>query len=102
MNPLGNRAMYLGSSTYRIHGTDAPWTIGTSASSGCVRMYNQDVQDLYPKVKVGTKVTVTWQKFGGGTAVASAPAEETATKAKKFLRPVSQKRSVAASSGAGE
>lgn len=67
MNPLGVRAMYLGSSDYRIHGTDAPWTIGTEASSGCVRMFNKDVLDLYPRVKVGAKVTVTWQKFDSNT-----------------------------------
>ena len=63
MNPMGIRAMYLGESTYRIHGTDAPWTIGTAVSKGCIRMYNQDVLDLYPRVKIGAKVTVTWQKF---------------------------------------
>lgn len=66
MNPLGVRALYLGSSTYRIHGTDAPWTIGTEASKGCIRMYNRDVLDLYPRVPVGTKVTVTWESFEGG------------------------------------
>ena len=63
MNPLGTHALYLGSSAYRIHGTDAPWTIGTAASKGCVRMYNKDVQDLYPRVPVGTKVTVTYQTY---------------------------------------
>lgn len=63
MNPLGVRALYLGASTYRIHGTDAPWTIGTAVSKGCIRMYNEDVLDLYPRVPVGTKVTVTWQRF---------------------------------------
>ena len=63
MNPLGVRAMYLGSSTYRIHGTDAPWTIGQAVSKGCIRMFNEDVLDLYPRVPVGTKVTVTWQRF---------------------------------------
>src|SRR6478672_6829255 len=63
MNPLGVRALYLGSSTYRIHGTDAPWTIGTAVSKGCIRMYNKDVLDLYPRVPVGTKVTVTWDRF---------------------------------------
>ena len=63
MNPLGIRALYLGSSDYRIHGTDAPWTIGTPVSKGCVRMFNKDVVDLYPRVRVGTKVIVTWQKF---------------------------------------
>ena len=49
MNPLGNRALYLGSSMYRIHGTDAPWTIGNAVSKGCIRLYNQDVADLYPQ-----------------------------------------------------
>lgn len=63
MNPLGVRALYLGSSTYRIHGTDAPWTIGTAVSKGCIRMYNQDVLDLYPRVGVGAKVVVTYQRF---------------------------------------
>lgn len=72
MNPLGVRALYLGSSTYRIHGTDAPWTIGTAVSKGCIRLYNADVLDLYPRVSVGAKVTVTWSRFqtvasnGGG------------------------------------
>ncbi len=72
MNPLGVRALYLGSSTYRIHGTDAPWTIGTAASSGCIRMFNEDVLDLYPRVKLGTQVQVTWKRFlSGGVASAS-------------------------------
>lgn len=62
-NPLGNRALYLGSSLYRIHGTDAPWTIGTAVSHGCIRMYNNDVQDLYRRVRVGAKVIVTWKRF---------------------------------------
>jgi lipoprotein-anchoring transpeptidase ErfK/SrfK len=66
MNPLGVRAMYLGESTYRIHGTDAPWTIGQAVSKGCIRMFNEDVLDLYPRVPVGTKVTVTWNKFTTG------------------------------------
>lgn len=78
MNPLGNRAMYLGSSTYRIHGTDAPWTIGQAVSKGCIRMFNQDVAELYPKVAVGTRVTVTWQRFNtsGAVQTAAAPATE--------------------------
>ena len=63
MNPLGVRALYLGSSTYRIHGTDAPWTIGTAVSKGCIRLYNADVLDLYPRVNIGAKVTVTWSRF---------------------------------------
>ncbi len=62
-NPLGVRALYLGSSLYRIHGTDAPWTIGTAVSKGCIRMYNEDVIDLYPRVRTGTPVTVTWKRF---------------------------------------
>jgi lipoprotein-anchoring transpeptidase ErfK/SrfK len=57
-NPLGARAMYLGSTLYRIHGTNAPWTIGYGVSSGCIRMRNEDVVDLYERVKVGTKVVV--------------------------------------------
>jgi hypothetical protein len=63
MNPLGVRALYLGSSTYRIHGTDAPWTIGQNVSKGCIRMFNEDVIHLYPKVPTGTKVVVTWERF---------------------------------------
>ncbi|HVK92224.1 MAG TPA: L,D-transpeptidase [Mycoplana sp.] len=57
-NPLGSRAMYLGSTLYRIHGTNAPWTIGYGVSSGCIRMRNEDVVDLYERVDVGTKVIV--------------------------------------------
>jgi lipoprotein-anchoring transpeptidase ErfK/SrfK len=57
-NPLGARALYLGSSLYRIHGTNEPTTIGTNVSSGCIRMMNEDVIDLYERVKVGTKVIV--------------------------------------------
>jgi lipoprotein-anchoring transpeptidase ErfK/SrfK len=57
-NPLGARAMYLGSTLYRIHGSNEPWTIGQAVSSGCIRMRNEDVVDLYSKVKVGTKVVV--------------------------------------------
>jgi lipoprotein-anchoring transpeptidase ErfK/SrfK len=57
-NPLGARAMYLGSSLYRIHGTNEPETIGHNVSSGCIRLMNEDVTDLYERVKVGTKVIV--------------------------------------------
>jgi lipoprotein-anchoring transpeptidase ErfK/SrfK len=57
-NPLGARAMYLGSTLYRIHGSNEPWTIGTQVSSGCIRMRNEDVVDLYGRVKIGTKVVV--------------------------------------------
>lgn len=57
-NPLGARALYLGSSLYRIHGTNEPQTIGHNVSSGCIRMMNEDVMDLYERVKLGTKVIV--------------------------------------------
>ena len=57
-NPLGARAMYLGSSLYRIHGSNEPWTIGQAVSSGCFRMRNEDVIDLYSRVRVGTRVVV--------------------------------------------
>jgi lipoprotein-anchoring transpeptidase ErfK/SrfK len=57
-NPLGARAMYIGSTLYRIHGSNEPWTIGQAVSSGCIRMVNEDVMDLYERVSVGTKVVV--------------------------------------------
>jgi lipoprotein-anchoring transpeptidase ErfK/SrfK len=57
-NPLGARAMYIGSTYYRIHGSNEPWTIGQAVSSGCIRMVNEDVIDLYNMVHVGTKVVV--------------------------------------------
>jgi lipoprotein-anchoring transpeptidase ErfK/SrfK len=57
-NPLGARALYIGSTLYRIHGTNAPWSIGQSVSSGCIRMVNQDVIDLYGRVRIGTRVVV--------------------------------------------
>ncbi len=57
-NPLGARALYIGSTLYRIHGTTEPWTIGTDVSSGCIRMVNDDVIDLYGRVKIGAKVIV--------------------------------------------
>jgi len=57
-NPLGARAMYLGGTVYRIHGTNQPQTIGTSVSSGCFRLVNADVIDLYDRIPVGTRVVV--------------------------------------------
>ncbi len=57
-NPLGARALYLGNTLYRIHGTHQPWTIGESVSSGCIRLRNEDVISLYDMVKVGAKVIV--------------------------------------------
>jgi lipoprotein-anchoring transpeptidase ErfK/SrfK len=69
-NPLGARAMYLGGSVYRIHGTNDPSTIGHHVSSGCIRLTNDDVSDLYSRVNVGTKVVVlpmTEQRASAGT-----------------------------------
>lgn len=57
-NPLGARALYIGSTLYRIHGTREPWTIGQAVSSGCIRLTNDDIVHLYDRVKVGTKVVV--------------------------------------------
>ena len=57
-NPMGARAMYLGNTVYRIHGTNQPQTIGSAVSSGCFRLVNGDVSDLYDRVEVGTKVVV--------------------------------------------
>ncbi|EJN03885.1 hypothetical protein PMI41_01520 [Phyllobacterium sp. YR531] len=57
-NPLGARAMYIGSTIYRIHGTNQPWTIGQAMSSGCIRMANDDVKHLYANVSIGTRVVV--------------------------------------------
>jgi lipoprotein-anchoring transpeptidase ErfK/SrfK len=57
-NPLGARALYLGKTVYRIHGTNQPSTIGTFVSSGCIRLTNEDIMDLYTRVKVGTRVVV--------------------------------------------
>jgi lipoprotein-anchoring transpeptidase ErfK/SrfK len=57
-NPLGARALYLGDTLYRIHGSNEPWTIGHAVSSGCIRMRNEDVIDLYERVKIGTRVIV--------------------------------------------
>ena len=57
-NPLGARALYIGSTLYRIHGTSEPWTIGQAVSSGCIRLTNEDIIDLYDRVKVGALVVV--------------------------------------------
>ena len=62
-NPLGVRAMYLGDTLYRIHGTDAPWTVGHDVTHGCVRLYNEHVVDLYQRVRVGARVIVTQRRF---------------------------------------
>jgi lipoprotein-anchoring transpeptidase ErfK/SrfK len=62
-NPMGARALYLGNTLYRIHGTDAPWTIGEDVSRGCVRMHNAHVIELYERVQVGANVVATWERF---------------------------------------
>jgi len=67
-NPMGARALYLGKTVYRIHGTNQPSTIGQFVSSGCIRMLNEDVEDLYTRVKVGTKVVVMGDNKPGPTA----------------------------------
>ena len=71
-NPLGARAMYLGSTVYRIHGTNQPSTIGKFVSSGCIGMLNDDVSDLFERAKVGTRVVVMPGGPPPGTATASA------------------------------
>ncbi len=63
LNPLGVRAIYVGNTLYRIHGTDAPWLIGKAVSHGCVRMYNKDVVHLYNRTRVGAPIIVTWKRF---------------------------------------
>ena len=77
-NPLGVRALYLGKTLYRIHGTDAPWTIGTNVSKGCVRMHNAHIDELYRKVRVGTKVTATWRRYRTSSYVSSNPINDLA------------------------
>ncbi len=57
-NPLGARALYIGTTLYRVHGTNQPWTVGQANSSGCIRMTNEDVIDLYDRVKIGTQIIV--------------------------------------------
>jgi lipoprotein-anchoring transpeptidase ErfK/SrfK len=72
-NPLGARAMYLGSSVYRIHGTNDPSTIGKFVSSGCIRLTNEDVEDLFARVNVGTKVVVLPKTGAPHVEASSAP-----------------------------
>ncbi len=81
-NPLGARAMYLGSSEYRIHGTNDPSTIGKFVSSGCIRLTNEDVSDLFSRVSVGTKVVVLPKNASHLEARAAVPARTAATPAR--------------------
>ena len=87
-NPLGVRALYLGSTMYRIHGTDAPWTIGQNVSKGCVRMHNSHVVELYDRVRVGAKVTATWQRFGTGAVSSGFGGGGSAGPTKDFMKRV--------------
>jgi lipoprotein-anchoring transpeptidase ErfK/SrfK len=89
-NPLGARAMYLGSSEYRIHGTNDPSTIGKFVSSGCIRLTNEDVADLFSRVEVGTKVVVLPK---------NSPHLE--ARAVSNIRPAAQPRPIAATPAAG-
>jgi len=88
-NPLGARAMYLGSSEYRIHGTNDPTTIGKFVSSGCIRLTNEDVSDLFSRVSVGTKVVVLPKNAPlmarGGDPVRKRPAVTTLSSGRQAL-----------------
>ena len=93
-NPLGARALYLGETLYRIHGTNQPSTIGTFVSSGCIRLTNEDITDLYGKVQVGTRVVVlratrpdSIQATTNGRPVDSAPPPRQRPKAATAVKP---------------
>lgn len=73
-NPMGARALYLGDTYYRIHGTDAPWLIGENISKGCIRMHNAHVIELFDQTQVGTKVVVTEASLSGRSAPTAARA----------------------------
>ena len=78
-NPLGARALYLGNTLYRIHGTNQPSTIGKNVSSGCIRLLNEDIEDLYSRVQTGTRVVVMpGQPQPAHTAAVNTPAAGTA------------------------
>ncbi len=88
-NPLGIRALYLGSTLYRIHGTDAPWTIGQNVSKGCIRMHNEHVVELYNRVRVGAKVVATWKRFSTqGVSSGSGTYSHSQDSKNEFLRSV--------------
>jgi hypothetical protein len=95
-NPLGARALYLGKTIYRIHGTNQPSTIGTFVSSGCIRLTNEDVMDLYTRIKVGTRVVVLPGKPPATAAATTPPATAGAPPA----APTSVAPSIPPSSGA--
>jgi len=85
-NPLGARALYLGDTLYRIHGTNQPSTIGSFVSSGCIRLVNEDVEDLYSRVKVGTKVVVLPQLRSPAANATPVPSRTSAASAPTMTR----------------
>jgi lipoprotein-anchoring transpeptidase ErfK/SrfK len=88
-NPLGARAMYIGGTVYRIHGTNAPNTIGKRVSSGCIRLTNEDVADLYARVNIGTRVVVLPMRgVPADVARAPAPAHAPVTTASGYAQPM--------------
>jgi len=91
-NPLGARAMYLGSSEYRIHGTNDPSTIGKFVSSGCIRLTNEDVADLFSRVDIGTKVVVLPKNAPHLEARAAMPARAAAMPVRPSVTKVSSGR----------
>jgi lipoprotein-anchoring transpeptidase ErfK/SrfK len=91
-NPLGARAMYLGSSVYRIHGTNDPSTIGKFVSSGCIRLTNEDVADLFSRVDVGTRVVVMPKNAPHITAQAVTPIRPMAAQSRPVATTLSSGR----------
>ena len=88
-NPLGARAIYLGNTVYRIHGTNMPATIGQKVSSGCIRMLNEDVIDLYSRVDVGTQIVVLPNQSRPSTIATSAAPRRVAAPRTDVLRAAS-------------
>jgi hypothetical protein len=93
-NPLGARAMYLGSSAYRIHGTNDPSTIGKFVSSGCIRLTNDDVQDLFSRVSVGTRVVVLPKSVAPRYEARTAPAPAPRSVTSISVRPAGAQQSL--------
>lgn len=87
-NPLGVRALYLGSTLYRIHGTDAPWTIGQNVSKGCIRMHNEHVVELFNRVGVGTKVVATWKRYAASTSPSYGGGAPSTSSTGNFMRSI--------------
>jgi lipoprotein-anchoring transpeptidase ErfK/SrfK len=95
-NPLGARAMYIGGTVYRIHGTNDPTTIGKNVSSGCIRLTNEDVIDLYQRVQVGAKVVVLPQTHTASKATPQRVAEQMPPASSSFAPPSNAQRAWAA------